>query len=66
VIIEGLGPTIARLLQDIGIRTFADLAATTPENLKTLLASVGARLRLADPATWPERAQFAASGDSKP
>lgn len=63
VLIEGIGPAISRLLQDNGIHTFADLAETTTEALRAILAAAGPRYRMADPATWPEQARLAARGN---
>ncbi len=60
--IEGIGPKIAGLLNANGITSFQQLADTSPEWLDELLT--GAKLRrLADPSTWSEQAQLAASGD---
>lgn len=59
--IEGIGPVIAGLLRENGIRNFQQLAVTPNERLVGLLAD--ARLgHLANPATWPEQAQLAAAG----
>jgi len=60
-VIEGIGPKIASVLQSAGINTFAQLAATDPARLETILRD--ASLHLADPATWPEQARLAAAGD---
>ena len=60
-LIEGIGPKISRLLQDSGIRTFPQLAESSVERLQRILDQ--ARLRLADPGTWPEQARLAAAGD---
>jgi predicted flap endonuclease-1-like 5' DNA nuclease len=59
--IEGIGPKIASLLENAGVRTFAELAATDVEQLRTTLRDAG--LNLADPTTWPEQAALAAGGD---
>jgi predicted flap endonuclease-1-like 5' DNA nuclease len=61
-IVEGIGPGIARLLKDNGIRTFADLALSSPDELRAILASAGSRFRVANPGTWPEQARLAARG----
>lgn len=61
VIIEGIGPKINSLLQQAGIRAFAQLAEATPERLSEILRAAG--LRLANPETWPEQARLAAQGD---
>lgn len=60
-IVEGIGPKIAGVLNDAGIHSFADLAATDVERLSEILAA--ANLRLAAPDTWPEQAGLAAAGD---
>lgn len=60
--IEGIGPKIERLLQQAGVRTFEELAATPAARLKELLAAGGSRFRLADPGSWPQQARLAAEG----
>ncbi len=62
-VIEGIGPTIDRLLQDSGIGTFAQLATTSVPALRAVLTAAGARFRVADPTTWPDQARLAAAGD---
>lgn len=52
-IVVGIGPVFARRLQEAGVRTFADLAATSSERL---LAIVRASPGLADPDSWREQA----------
>ena len=59
--IEGIGPNAAGALRGAGIRSFAQLANTDVEHLKSILRS--ANLRSFDPGTWPEQAQLAARGD---
>ena len=59
--IEGIGPKIASLLQDAGIATFAQLAATDVARLREILDAVN--LRIANPTTWPEQATLAAAGN---
>lgn len=59
-LIEGIGPKIASLLNENGIFTFNDLAGTSVEKLEELLDQP--RLRMADPGTWPQQAELAASG----
>ena len=60
--IEGIGPKITALLQEAGIRTYAQLAAAEVSRLEEILAEAGLS-SLAKPATWPEQASFAAAGD---
>ena len=55
--ISGIGPKMASLLQVAGISTFADLAATSVEDLQGILAQAGPRYRVTDPSTWPAQAQ---------
>ncbi len=62
-VIEGIGPKIAGLLAADGITTFAALAATPADRLKEILLAGGRRFAIADPATWPQQAALAASGD---
>ena len=59
--IEGIGPKIAATLQAAGIRTYAQVAAQTPEALKQILVDGG--VRIGYPETWPEQATLAARGD---
>ncbi|MBN1873037.1 MAG: hypothetical protein JXA33_02330 [Anaerolineae bacterium] len=57
--IEGIGPKVSSLLNDAGILTFAQLAATPQERLRRILDE--ANLRFLNPATWPEQAALAAA-----
>jgi predicted flap endonuclease-1-like 5' DNA nuclease len=59
--IEGIGPKIESVLQAAGILSYAQLAETVPDRLEEILAD--ARIRIADPTTWPEQAALAAAGD---
>jgi len=64
VIIEGIGPRISGVLKSNGVKTFAQLAAMQPAEIKAILNSVDERLgRISDPTTWPEQAALAAKGD---
>ena len=59
--IEGIGPAIAALLRAHGIRTFAELAAYRPAQLRHILRR-DADLALAEPSTWPLQARLLAEG----
>ncbi len=59
--IEGIGPKISSVLQDAGIATYSQLAATDVDRLRQILTDSG--IRLANPDTWPEQAHLAAAGD---
>lgn len=62
--IEGVGPKLASVLEEAGIRTFAALADTKVDRLEQILEDADPRfLRLANPSTWPEQAALAAAGD---
>ena len=61
--IEGIGPKIARILQDHGVHTFAQLAQVQVDHLREILQQAGSRFRIADPTSWPEQARLAAQGD---
>ena len=61
-VIEGVGPKITTVLADAGITTFAQLAGTAPEKLDEIVRD-DAGIKAANPASWPEQAAFAASGD---
>ena len=61
--IEGIGPKISGVLNAAGIFTFAQLAETTADRVREILAAEDPRLaRLADPTTWAEQAKLAAAG----
>jgi small subunit ribosomal protein S2 len=62
--IEGIGPKLSSVLQEAGILTYARLADATPEELTGILEAADPRLlRLAHPASWPEQAALAATGE---
>ncbi len=60
--IEGIGPKIADVIKAKGVTTFAALAATSPETIKTWLDEVGPAYKIHDPASWPMQAGLAAEG----
>lgn len=51
--IKGIGPTFEARLNEMGYRTYLDLARWTSEDLDTLGAGLGARIRLKE---WSDRA----------
>ena len=61
--IEGVGPKIASLLVEGGVRTFAELAAADTGRLQAILDAAGSRFQMADPASWPAQARLAADGE---
>lgn len=62
-VIVGIGPTVEELCHGIGIRTWADLAATEVSLLQTMLNDAGARSKTNDPTMWPRQAELLASHD---
>ena len=60
--VEGIGPKIAGLLQDSGIKTWKQLANAPKATLKDVLTKAGPRFKLADPGSWPKQAQLADEG----
>ncbi len=61
-IVEGIGPKIEQLLNEGGISTWAELAATPIDRLKEILDAAGARYQIHDPSTWPAQSKFAMEG----
>ncbi len=61
-IVEGIGPKIAEILQNNGIKTWVDLADTHPDKIKEYLAAAGSRFQMANPGSWPKQARMAAEG----
>ena len=59
--IEGIGPKVARVLNDAGITTFDALARANPADLERTLDEAG--LQMMDPNGWIEQARLAAKGD---
>jgi predicted flap endonuclease-1-like 5' DNA nuclease len=62
-IVEGIGPKFNAALNEAGIYTFAQLAASTPEQLQTILRDAGYGRVPATYSTWGEQAGFLARGD---
>ncbi len=60
--VEGIGPKIAEVFKKAGVRTFADLAEKTEDDLKAILAEAGSRYASKNPASWPKQAKMAAEG----
>jgi predicted flap endonuclease-1-like 5' DNA nuclease len=61
-LLEGIGPKINQILGENGISTFAQLAASSAEHLRSILDLGGSRFRMADPTTWPMQARLARDG----
>jgi predicted flap endonuclease-1-like 5' DNA nuclease len=61
-VIEGIGPHISGVLRRAGIMSFAALADTPVERLRSILRESG-EPAFVDPGTWPAQARLAADGD---
>jgi len=61
-IIEGVGPVAAEVLLAAGITTFAKLAKSSADDVKTILEASEAKVSHLDPTTWAQQAQLAADG----
>ena len=60
--IEGIGPKIAEIFNNAGIESYADLAGSSVEKLKSILEEAGPRYASKVPDTWPQQAKLAADG----
>lgn len=60
--VEGIGPAIAKHLNDAGIFTFAELAGTDPARIRSILDNIGG-YGAHDTTTWPDQSQMAARGE---
>ena len=61
--INGIGPATARLLNENGITSFAQLADTDQNGLQQILETAGSKFRLIDCSTWRHQSEFACKGD---
>ena len=61
--LEGIGPKVAQLLNNMGITTFQQLAEADLARLREALD--GAGYKYMDPAGWVEQAVLAAKGDAQ-
>lgn len=61
-LIDGIGPTLERLLNEANIRTWSQLARASQTKLKRVLSTAGPRLSKQNPERWPEQALLARDG----
>lgn len=59
--INGIGPEVANLLLQAGIRRFSELAETPVDRIREILTAGGVRYRIHDAHTWPQQARQLAS-----
>lgn len=62
--IKGLGPKLQKLLPELGITTFAQIAALTEADLAALDTKLGAFAGRPAKDNWIEQAKFLATGDT--
>ncbi|MFV0531985.1 MAG: 50S ribosomal protein L21 [Flavobacteriales bacterium] len=60
--VEGIGPKVAELFIENGIKTFADLAKKSEKDLKAILTPKGGRYASMNPGTWSKQAKLASEG----
>jgi predicted flap endonuclease-1-like 5' DNA nuclease len=63
VVLEGIGPKVAAVLNAAGIVSFADLAQADAAEIQKVLDAAG--LQMMNPAGWIEQAKLAAAGDQE-
>lgn len=61
-IVEGVDPKTEEMIHAAGIRSWAQLANTTAEKLKSILEAGDEQMKLLDPTTWPHQAKLATQG----
>lgn len=61
-IVEGIGPKIEELLNNAGIKSFAQLADTSVAKLSEILEAAGPRYQMHNPGTWPQQTALARDG----
>lgn len=60
--VEGIGPKVQGLLNEAGIKTFAQLAAKSAEELDAIMDAAGSIYKAMDETSWPKQAALAAEG----
>jgi len=60
--VEGIGPKISELLQAADIKTFANLAEKSEDELKAILTDAGSSFASKNPGSWAKQAKMAADG----
>ncbi len=61
-IVEGIGPKIEELLHNAGIKTYAQLAASSVQSINAILEAAGPRYQMHNPGTWAQQAGLANNG----
>ncbi len=60
--VEGIGPKIEEILNQHGVKTWAQLADTESSQIKAWLDEAGPRFKMHNPGSWPKQARMAAEG----
>jgi len=60
-LIEGIGPKVAKVLGEVGILTFGQLAQSNSDDIQKILNEAG--LKMMDATSWPAQAKLAADDD---
>jgi predicted flap endonuclease-1-like 5' DNA nuclease len=61
-IVEGIGPKIAGMFNDHGIKTWKALSEVSVARCQEILDSGGSRYKVHDPASWPMQAKMCYEG----
>jgi predicted flap endonuclease-1-like 5' DNA nuclease len=61
-IIEGIGPKVAEILHENGIKTFSKLADMSSDEIYAVISKYGKVYENMSPKTWPRQAALARDG----
>ncbi len=62
-LIEGIDPSIEKVLRNAGIHSWSDLAGKSPEQLNAILSDAGPEYEGLDTSSWIQQAKMAADGN---
>ena len=60
--LEGIGPKVAKVLNESGIQSFADMAKAKADDVQKVLDAAG--LQMMNPEGWIDQAKLAEKGDT--
>ncbi len=60
--IEGIDQSVAEVLNNADVKSFAELASLSQETLSEMMSNAGESYSFRDTSTWPEQASLAAEG----
>jgi len=61
--VEGIGPKMNQVLNENGYNSWAKVAKSNRDELKSMLDKYGDKYKIIEPGDWPRQAKFAAEGD---